>query len=98
MEHCDARGGLRSSWEEVLEMPDKADAAQEDCQQKQEASEAGTPKEKQAGQLRMPCSPCWQALPTGSGLCCQAMQADGGPPGQTQEGCRNRSSTPERAV
>ena len=67
MEHCDAREGPRSSWEDVLEMPDKADAAQLECQQKQEASEAATPKIKQEGQSWMLYSPGPQSLPIGSG-------------------------------
>ena len=52
MEDRDANKGLRSSWEDVYKMPDKADAAQQDCKQRQAVSEADSPKKDQAGQLR----------------------------------------------
>ena len=50
MEDRDANTGLRSFWEDVHKMPDKADAARQDCKQKQEVSEVDTPEKEQTGQ------------------------------------------------
>ncbi|CAL5220444.1 g2461 [Coccomyxa viridis] len=41
--------GLRSSWKDVHKMHVKADAAQEQCKQEQEVSEADAPKKEQSG-------------------------------------------------
>ena len=50
MEDLDASKGLTSSWEDVYKMPYQADAAQEDCEQRQAVSKADAPKKHQAGQ------------------------------------------------
>ena len=41
--------GLRSSWKDVHKMHVKADAAQEQCKQEQEVSEADALKKEQSG-------------------------------------------------